>query len=109
MRRIVEDYEARLCPPRGRGRGRGKCEWERYRDGSEALCARFRKLELPEGARVSVCLDGNVLGQTIVAEGAGRLAFESVRGETVPKAVSGQTCEIIHCGTVLLRGVFEPD
>ena len=107
MPRIVEETEARLLPPRGRGRGRGRCEWERYGDGSEALCARFRRLEVPEGARVSVRLDGVELGATELVDGAGRLAFESCRGERVPKAACGQVCEVVHAGTVLLRGVFE--
>lgn len=109
MPRIVEDYEARLSPPRGRGRARGRCEWERHGDGSEALCARFRKLDLPEGTTVSVCLDGVVLGDVVLTEGAGRLAFESCRGDTVPKASRGQVCEILYRGAVVLRGVFEPD
>jgi hypothetical protein len=106
MSRIVEETEARLLPPRGRGRGRGRCEWERYGDGSEALCARFRKLDLPEGASVSVRLDGIVVGDAVLVEGAGRLAFESCRGERVPKAASGQVCEVVHAEIVLLRGVF---
>ncbi len=109
MPRIVEDYEARLHPPRGRGRGRGRCEWERYGDGSEAFCARFRKLDLPEGVSVGLSLDGTILGYTDLEDGSGRIAFESARGDTVPKATGGQTCEIVHRGVVLLRGVFEAD
>lgn len=109
MGQIIEDYQAKLRPPDERGRGRGKIEWERYADGSEALCARFRKLDLPDGARVTVRLDGTVLGHTTVGCGAGRLAFESWRGQAVPKAVAGQVGEIADDHAVLLRGIFEVD
>lgn len=109
MRRIVEDYEAKLLPPPGGGRGRGKIEWERYGDGNEELHARFRKLELADGTRVEVHLDGAVLGYAEVAGGAGSLKFESSKGQAVPKAVTGQIAEIVHGGVVLLKGVFEPD
>jgi hypothetical protein len=109
MRRIVEDYQAKLRPPDERGRGRGKIEWERHADGSEVLCARFRKLNLPDGTRVSVRLDGTVLGHARVDCGAGRIAFESWRGQAVPKAVAGQVGEIADGHAVLLRGIFEVD
>jgi hypothetical protein len=109
MRRIVEDYEAKLSSPPGTGSGRGKAEWERYGDGSEELSARFRKLDLPDGATVEVRIDGVAVGQAILSGGSGRLEFESAKGHEVPKAVEGQAVQVIHGGTVILEGVFEPD
>ena len=109
MRRIVEDYEAKLRPPAGRRSGKGKVEWERYGDGSEEFHARFRKLDLPDGASVEVRLDGVVVGYANISDGAGRLRFESTRSDEVPKAVEGQLAEVVRDGDVLLEGVFEPD
>lgn len=109
MRRIIEDYEAKLKPASGRRSGRGKIEWERYGDGSEEFYARFRKVALPDGASVEIKLDGAVLGYATVSNGIGRLKFESAKGDHVPKAAAGQLAEIVHDGMVVLEGVFRPD
>lgn len=109
MRRIVEDYEAKLRPPSGMQSGRGKIEWERDGDGNEELSARFRKLDIQDGASVEIRIDGTLLGHASVADGSGRLKFESARGDVVPKAVTGQVAQIVHDGVVVLEGSFEPD
>ena len=109
MKRIMEDYEARLRPPSGKRSGSGKVEWERYGDGNEEFYARFRKLDLPDGTRVEIRLDGVVLGHADISGGVGRLKFESTKGQDVPKAVTGQVAEVVHGGEVFLTGVFKPD
>jgi hypothetical protein len=109
MRRILEDYEAKLRSPPGKKGGKGKVEWERYGDGGEELHARFRRLDLPDGATVEIRLDGAILGNATISSGAGRLKFESQKGGVVPKATAGQLAEIVHEGMVLLAGVFDPD
>ena len=109
MRRIIEDYEAKLRPPVGRRAGRGKAEWERYGDGNEEFHARFRKLDLPDGASVEVRLDGALLGKTMISKGTGSLKFRTESGDRVPKAVAGQVAEIVHDGVIVLEGTFEPD
>ena len=109
VRRIIDDYEAKLRPPAGRGDGRGKVEWERDGDGSEEFCARFKKLVLPDGARVEIRLDGSMLGVAIIDSGAGRLEFAHEKGDTVPKVTDGQLAEVVHGSVVILAGVFRPD
>lgn len=58
---------------------------------------------------MEIRVDGAILGNATISSGAGRLKFESEKGDVIPKATTGQLAEILHEGVVLLAGVFDPD
>lgn len=108
MKRIIEDYEAKLHSPLD-GAGSGKAEWERYGDEEVRISVRFRKVDVADGATIEVCFDGVTIGSAVAEKGRGRLEIESAGGVMVPHGVDGQRVELVHGGRVLLSGTFEPD
>jgi hypothetical protein len=109
VRRVVEDYEAKLRPHLGESSGTGKIEWGRYRNGHEVMRVRFKGLGVPDGESVSVAIGGQVIGRVAVRLGAGRLRFDSEQGDTVPKPSEGQEATVICDRLTLLSGVFKVD
>lgn len=109
MKRIVEDYEAKLRPPDDSGRGGGKAEWERYGNGEEELSVRFRKLDVPDGAMAEVRLAGRTLAVVQTSRGGGIVKLESSEGAQVPPVATADVVEVVHDGAVLLTGEFAPD
>lgn len=112
VRRIVEDYEAKLVPahpPRGGDGARGKAEWERYGNDDEELSVRVRNIELPDGTSLDVFLSGGSVGHITLRGGRGSLKIESRKGEGVPRVVEGSTLTVSLESAKVLEGTFVPD
>jgi hypothetical protein len=109
IRRIEEDYEAKLRPPDGARSGKGKAEWERYGDGSIEFDARFRGVDIADGSKAELRLDGVILGYADVIGGVGRWRASTENGDDVPTVMSGQVVSIVRDGRILLSGTFVPD
>lgn len=112
IRRIVEDYEAKLVPSGAThigSRAKGKAEWEAYGDGGEQLSIRIRNIELAEGTIVDVLLSGGQIGQITVVGNLGELRITSENAGAVPPVRDGDTITVALQGSELLTGVFVPD
>lgn len=108
FRRVVEEYEARLTAE-GAPRARGKAERKCYADQEEALKVRGRGVEVPDGERVVILVDGNRVGETVPEGGRFRFEASNHAGYSVPRVNAGSRLELRWGGTVILAGVFQPD
>ena len=112
IRRIVEDYEAKLAPPTDDpavSTARGKAEWERFANGDHEFDVRVRGIALPDGASLDVLLDDRLVGHLALVRGRGRLTLSSRDGAAVPAARTGQTLRVVHRAVTVLVGTFVPD
>lgn len=108
FRRVVEEYEATLSAT-GSSPARGKAERKRYADREEALKVRGRGLEVPDGERVFVVLEGRRVGETVPAGGRFRFEASNHAGCSIPRVHEGSRLELRWNGKVMLAGVFRPD
>lgn len=108
IRRVVEEFEAELYGGSSRQR-LGKLERKTFGDGAEELELRCRGLDLPDGATLTVTVDGTAVGEAAVARGRARLELESAKGHAVPRVAAGQTVEARYGGQTILRGTLERD
>lgn len=69
----------------------------------------FYDVNVPDGAAVSVTVDGQVVCQATVSRRRGRLKLSTARGDVVPAVGNGSVGEIQYEGEPLLRGTFKPD
>jgi hypothetical protein len=113
LRRIVEDYEARLTPAADAGsafaRAAGKCEHERFEDGDLDFELSVRGIDLPDGITLHIDVDGSPAAFALVERGVCRLKRRRTRGESIPDVRDGTTIEIRLDSRVVLRGVFTAD
>jgi hypothetical protein len=111
VRIIVEDYEARLKPVDAgtASTTTGKAERERYKDGTEELSVRLYQVDLPNGAKPEVALNGVVLGTIVIQEQRGRFELNTKTGAHVPAVKVGDVVEVRHQGSAILRGTFRED
>lgn len=108
FRRLVEEYEARLTAE-GSSRARGKAERKCYADREEALKVRGRGLEVPDGERVFVVVEGSRVGETVPEGGQFRFEASNHAGYSIPRVHEGSRLELRWGGKVILAGVFQPD
>ena len=107
IRRIVEDYEAKLVPTdsaRAGAKARGKAEWERYSNDEEELSVSVRNLDLPDGTELDAYLNGGFVGRLVLRGGYAKVKLESKKGDGVPRAGEGSTMTVSLNGTEILRG-----
>jgi len=112
FKRIVEDFEAKLTPTNSDDysrSGRGEVERELFADGSAELKVQFSRTNLPEGATVSLLINGTKSGDFQVSKGRVYEKVNTQSGQTVPSVKSGDTAEIEYNGTVILSGSFYLD
>ncbi len=86
----------------------GKIEWEPSLDGGTEIDLLVSKLELPDGARVDVWFDGEVVISGTVENGKTRTLLKSSDGHRIP-AIGGKRVELRHGDEVLAETVLEPD
>lgn len=103
VKRIVEDYEARLSSLQGR-KARGKAEWERYGNGETKFDLAVKGLEVPEGISVEVLSDGVDVGTFQIKRGRGQLVIDNPPFRPEP----GTTITIVS-GAILMSGDWEVD
>ncbi len=111
-RRVLEEFEADLYKvpmPRFFRVEKGELERKKYADGEERLEIAFRGADAPDGAHVSVYIDGAPVCQIEVRRGRGRGQLSTMAGEAVPEVKAGQVAEVRYQERVLLRGTFQPD
>ena len=110
FRKIEEQFEARPTPPAGRsGDARCKIERTRFGDGVQELEVKAKGLDLPDGERVELVVDGEVLLEIEVERGRAKVEFDTDSGRHVPEVSAGQTVQIRHGGETLLEGDFYLD
>jgi hypothetical protein len=112
VRRIVEDYEARLTPPVPERSGSGasaKAEHERFADGVERFKVRIRKLALREGTSLDILLGDAKVGSTVLENGSALFVIESGDGRSVPRVAEGDRIAVVRGDVTLLAGVFVRD
>lgn len=111
-RRIIEEYEAdlyRVPTPKLFRRAMGELERKTFADGEELLEIGFHGIDVPDGSRVSVVIDGASVCNVEVERGRARLDLSSEDGHAVPAVGNGDVVEIQFEGQALLRGTFRPD
>ena len=112
FRRIVEDFEADLLPTNLNDfarTGKGEVERELYADGSSELKLQFSRTNLPEGATVSLLINGTKSGDFQVSKGRVYEKVNTQSGQTVPSVKAGDTAEVEYNGTIILSGSFYLD
>lgn len=112
IRRIIEDYEAKLLPAgpaRAGARLKGKAEWEKFASGDEEFEVRVRNVDLPDGTSLDVLLSGGLIGRIELEGNYGELLLESRNGVGVPRVHGGDKIAVTHQGSPLLEGTFIPD
>lgn len=112
IRRIVEDYEAKLKPvdPERFGiKAHGKAEWKRYGNDEEKLSVHIHDVELPDGSELDVYLNGGFVGRITLRGGYGKFVVESNSGQAAPRAGEGSTTAISLSGGEILKGIFVKD
>lgn len=114
--RKIEEYEADLYTIQTswwaklllRTKG-GEIEIKHYEDGEKRMEIDLKGVKCPDGAKVSVAIDGRVEREVEVRRGFARVRLSSTEGETIPTVHSGSTAEIRYMGEVLLEGTFKLD
>ncbi len=112
FRRVVEDFEADLLPTNLNDfarAGKGEIEREVYADGSSELKVQFSRTNLPEGATVSLLINGIKTGDFQVSKGRVYKKVNTQPGQAAPFVKAGDTAEIEYNGTVILSGTFYLD
>ncbi len=112
IRRIIEDYEAKLTPAdvtRVGRQAKGKAEWEAYSNGEEEFSLRLRNIELEDGTMLDVYLSGRHIGRITIDRSHGEMKIESGNGRAVPRAQDADKILVALQGSELLVGIFEPD
>jgi len=109
FRSVIEDFEAELGPTNLNDfarSGRGEVERELYADGNAELKLQFSRKNLPEGAIVSLLINGTKTGDFQVSKGRVYKKINTQSGQTVPSVKAGDTAEVIYNGTAILSGTF---
>ena len=112
FRRIVEDFEADLRPTllnEYSQTGKGEVERELYADGTSELKLQFSRTNIPDGANVSLLINGTKTGDFQVSKGRVYKKINTQSGQTVPPVKAGDTAEVEYEGTVILSGTFYLD
>jgi hypothetical protein len=112
FRRKLAEYEADLYKvpkPRFLPMPKGELEVKRYDDGETKLEIEFFGAQAPDGAAVTVVIDGQAVCQVPVRRQRGRLEISTVQGAAIPDVRTGSVGEIQYQGQALLRGTFKPD
>ncbi len=112
IRRIVEDYEAKLKPvdpARFGEKARGKAEWERYGNDEEELSVSIRNVNLPDGSELDAYLNSGFVGRIALRGGYGKLEIGNNSGQAAPRAGVGSTMTVSFNGAELLKGTFVKD
>jgi hypothetical protein len=115
-KRKIEEYEADLYTIQTswwaklflRSKG-GEIEVKRYEDGEKRMEIDLQGVKVPDGAQVSVVIDGRTARQVETRRGYARVRLSSVDGEIIPEVQIGSTAQIQYNGEVLLEGTFKPD
>ena len=115
-RRKIEEYEADLYTVQTtwwaklllRSKG-GEMEIKHYEDGEKRMEIDLKGVKAPDGAQVSVAIDGRVEREVEVRRGFARVRISSADGESIPTVQIGSTAEIRYMGEVLLEGTFKRD
>lgn len=114
--RKIEEYEADLYSVQKswwaklflRSKG-GEMEIKRYEGGEKRMEIDLHGVKCPDGASVSVVIDGSPVREVEVRRGFARVRLSSAEGESIPTVRIGSTIEIRYLGEVLLEGSFKPD
>lgn len=115
-KRKIEEYEADLYTIQKswwaklflRSKG-GEIEVKRYEDGEKRMEIELHRVKVPDGALVSVLIDGRAVRQVETRRGSARVRLSSLDGEVIPDIQIGSPVEIQYMGENLLEGTFKPD
>lgn len=98
---------ANLVSPTGSINPHGMAEWQLYDNGARELEVEIEDVNLPAGTALTAVVDGNAVGQIILAaDQRGRLKLRTEDGQPVPTVNDGSTAEVRNGNTVLVAGVF---
>lgn len=87
----------------------GEIEIENYEDGSKEMEIEFFGVDAPDGASLSVVVDGTAVCQINAHRGRAKLLLDTSQGDSIPEVQSGSMAEIHHAGQVVLEGTFKRD
>ncbi len=106
------EIEAKLAPPGNTWRLGGEVEYELHPDGFESFEVFVSRLDVPNGAAVTIRRNGESLA-VLPVKGLfrrhGRLRVSSRRGDDVPRLNVGDDIEVVYEGQLLLTGVAALD
>lgn len=106
------EIEAKLIPPGNTWRLGGEVEYELHPDGFESFEVFVSRLDVPNGAAVTVRRNGESLAEVAVRglfRRHGRLYVSSRKGDEVPRLNVGDAIEVVYGGQLLLTGVATID
>jgi len=111
IRRVAQELEARLLPPKPGffNRSCGKLERKWYGGGEERLKILLKNLAVPDGTVVAVTAAARPIANVTIDGGAGRFDTDDGWSEAIPAMEAGETVEVTHDGFVLARGTLEVD
>ncbi|MBN1449494.1 MAG: hypothetical protein JW963_00615 [Anaerolineales bacterium] len=87
----------------------GEMEVKHYEGGEKRMEIDLHGVKCPDGARVSVVIDGKVVREVEVRRGFARVRLSSADGEIIPDVHNGSAAEIHYMGEALLEGTFKFD
>lgn len=112
VRRVLEEFEARLEPASaaGPGRdGRGKMEYKRYGNGRQRMKIKCRGLELPDGTKLELRCGDTVIALLETHRKRAELDEERDRAAQFPIPAPGDVLELCQDGMPLLAGSVYQD
>jgi hypothetical protein len=85
----------------------GEAEFERELEGSRKLTIKVEHVNLPDGTRLNVFIDGVKVGEIVLAGGRGELSLSTSHGQTTPPVVNGTTISVAdQSGATIVSGAF---
>ncbi|MFL6230154.1 MAG: hypothetical protein ACJ741_15385 [Pyrinomonadaceae bacterium] len=85
----------------------GEAEFEREIEGSRKLTVKVEHVNLPDGTRLNVFIDGTKVGEIVLAAGRGELSLSTSHGQTTPPVANGTSVSVTNqAGTTIVSGAF---
>lgn len=112
VRRVLEEFEARLTPASTVGPardGRGKMEYKRYCNGRQRMKIKCRGLELPDGTKLELRCGDTVIALLETRRNRAELDDERDGAAQFPIPAPGDILELCQDGMPLLTGSVYPD
>jgi hypothetical protein len=114
--RKIAEYEADLFKVQrswldkllGGGKS-GEIEVKRYEGGEQRMEIDLRGVRCPDGALVTLLVDGKPVHELALRRGFAHLRFSSAEGASIPDVAHGSLAEIRYQGEALLQGTFKAD
>ncbi len=109
IRNVLKEFEAHLKPAKPGVKINGKSEWKQYADGTYRFKISIRNIDLADGSRVDVLIDGTRAMQLTVQDNKARANLESPTQVEIPKVQASQVLRVAYENRVLAEGKYEAE